>query len=116
MGGGEVEFLLTPARAERPGPKNYRCKIEGRQMRLAVVSDPCELTITMLDGSVWLPVGERPEIPPRRIVRTAGSARPLPAAAPATGSWPSFRGPQASGISEGQHLPSSWSAPRRAAT
>lgn len=33
----------------------------------------------------------------------------IPLAAPPTANWPSFRGPQASGISEGQNLPDHWS-------
>jgi outer membrane protein assembly factor BamB len=47
--------------------------------------------------------------PPRRIVRTAGATgAPLPAAAPANGSWPSFRGRLAAGIADGQNLPDRW--------
>src|SRR5262249_46218151 len=49
-------------------------------------------------------------IPERKIVRTAAPASPLPAATPAAGSWPSFRGPQASGGAGGQHLPGRWDA------
>ena len=40
------------------------------------------------------------------ISRVASS--PLPGPAPAAGSWPSFRGPVASGVAEDQHLPDSW--------
>jgi outer membrane protein assembly factor BamB len=48
-------------------------------------------------------------IPERKIVRTAApNAAPLPKAAPEAGSWPSFRGPQASGIASGQNLPDRW--------
>ncbi len=48
-------------------------------------------------------------IPDRRILRTAAEpARPLPMAAPATNSWPSFRGPDASGVADGQRLPDQW--------
>jgi outer membrane protein assembly factor BamB len=35
---------------------------------------------------------------------------PLPAAAPDTGSWPSFRGRLATGVAEGQNLPDRWDA------
>lgn len=46
---------------------------------------------------------------PRRIVRTAADRLPsLPAAGASTGSWPSFRGPEASGAADGQNLPDSW--------
>jgi outer membrane protein assembly factor BamB len=45
----------------------------------------------------------------RRIVRTATEQkRALPPAAPGTGSWPSFRGAQASGVADGQRLPDRW--------
>jgi len=45
----------------------------------------------------------------RRIVRTAADRLPsLPAAAPSSGSWPSFRGPEASGVADGQNLPDIW--------
>src|SRR4030095_16661760 len=33
---------------------------------------------------------------------------PFPSPAPATGSWPSFRGREASGVSDGQNLPDKW--------
>jgi outer membrane protein assembly factor BamB len=45
----------------------------------------------------------------RRITRTLAPARgELPRAAPAAGSWPSFRGPSASGVADGQRLPDRW--------
>ena len=63
----------------------------------------------ILDRSTWRRAGEKQSIPERRIVRTAMSARPsLPSAAPAAGSWPSFRGPAASGIADGMRLPDTW--------
>jgi outer membrane protein assembly factor BamB len=63
----------------------------------------------MLDHSTWRQPGETVPIPERRIVRTA-APRPaaLPNAAADRGSWPSFRGPQASGIAEGMRLPDTW--------
>ncbi len=60
------------------------------------------------------PAGERAPVPLRRIVRTAASSLPrLPAAASARGSWPSFRGAQASGVADGQHLPDRWDVKTR---
>ena len=45
----------------------------------------------------------------RRIARTAAPKRgTLPRATPSTGAWPSFRGPQASGVADGQRLPDRW--------
>jgi outer membrane protein assembly factor BamB len=57
-------------------------------------------------GQAATPQGTAPE---RRIVRTV-IERPLalPDAGTAGGSWPSFRGPQASGVAEGQNLPDRW--------
>ena len=51
------------------------------------------------------------EMPPpvRRITRTAApKLRPLSPAKPGTGSWPSFRGPGASGTVDGINLPDKW--------
>jgi outer membrane protein assembly factor BamB len=49
--------------------------------------------------------------PPRKITLTS-SARPSAHAKGVTskGNWPSFRGPNASGIAEGQNLPDQWNA------
>src|SRR5262245_4818670 len=45
----------------------------------------------------------------RRIMRTGPEQKPaLPTAAPRTGSWPSFRGTEASGVADGQRLPDRW--------
>ena len=63
----------------------------------------------ILHDSTWLPEGEKPVILERRIVRTGNDGPPtLPVAAASRGSWPSFRGPNASGIADGQHLPDRW--------
>jgi outer membrane protein assembly factor BamB len=63
----------------------------------------------ILDHSTWAPAGEAKTIEPRRIVRSGGGRAPA-RANPNTskGSWPSFRGPQASGIAEQQNLPDKW--------
>ncbi|HEX5732003.1 MAG TPA: PQQ-binding-like beta-propeller repeat protein, partial [Blastocatellia bacterium] len=63
----------------------------------------------ILDRSTWSPPEEVKQIAPRRIVRTAGNrapARPEPNGK--AGNWPSFRGPQASGVAERQNLPDKW--------
>ena len=63
----------------------------------------------ILHDSSWLPDGEKPAVAARRIVRTGGdSARDLPVAGSSKGSWPSFRGPNASGVADGQHIPDRW--------
>jgi outer membrane protein assembly factor BamB len=74
-----------------------------------VVSDACTPRRMILDRSEWRPSGEAVIVPERKIVRTAAPSRvAIPAAAPAAGSWPSFRGAEASGVADGQHLPDHW--------
>ena len=64
------------------------------------------LTVALLGISATVPV------PERKIVRTGPDVAPtLAAAAPAKGSWPSFRGPNASGVADGQNLPDAWNGP-----
>ncbi|HEX2272160.1 MAG TPA: PQQ-binding-like beta-propeller repeat protein, partial [Pyrinomonadaceae bacterium] len=56
-----------------------------------------------------LPAGESVARPARNFIRTSHArppARPKPATS--SGSWPSFRGPNASGVAEGQNLPDQW--------
>ena len=48
----------------------------------------------------------------RRITHSAVARKAaLPEPAPAAGSWPSFRGPSASGVADGQRLPDRWDGP-----
>jgi outer membrane protein assembly factor BamB len=83
--------------------------VNGAHVTFGLVADDCVPRRMILDRSVWRPSGEAAAIPTRKIVRTAAPRRaPLPAPAPAAGSWPSFRGPQASGIADGQNLPDRW--------
>jgi len=64
----------------------------------------------ILDRSEWLPPGTVLPKAPRAIVRTAGATTgALPRASEPAGAWPSFRGREASGIADGQHLPDHWS-------
>ncbi|HEX5069761.1 MAG TPA: PQQ-binding-like beta-propeller repeat protein [Vicinamibacterales bacterium] len=106
---GEVEFALAPAPQGCAEPGKYRYRIEGRQVGFDLVTDACQTRRMMIGGSAWWPAGEKPPIPDRKIARTAAAApKALPAASPAGGSWPSFRGLQAAGIAEGQNLPDTW--------
>ncbi|HXQ69675.1 MAG TPA: PQQ-binding-like beta-propeller repeat protein [Pyrinomonadaceae bacterium] len=94
------------------GPGKYRATSDGKHVSMGVVSDECKVRMMILDGSTWLPAGEAVAKPVRNFVRTA-SARPSssrPNARAANGSWPSFRGPNASGVAEGQNLPNEWNA------
>jgi len=63
----------------------------------------------ILDRSTWVPADEARTILPRQIVRTAGARAPSRADTKTPiGIWPSFRGPQASGIAEQQNIPDRW--------
>jgi outer membrane protein assembly factor BamB len=74
-----------------------------------VVADECTPRRMIIDRSTWRPASEVEAPPVRRIVRTvAPSTSPLPSAGGSSGSWPSFRGPNASGIAKSQHLPDTW--------
>jgi outer membrane protein assembly factor BamB len=65
----------------------------------------------ILDRSVWRPVGESDPIPARRIQHLPVTPLPpLPTPSNVAGSWPSFRGAAARGVSDGQHLPDTWNA------
>jgi len=101
--------IAAPDEPKCPGTGRYRFRVEGTHLLLTLIDDSCEPRRMVLHDSTWLPDGEKPAIVARRIIRTGGDAMPtLPAAAPAAGSWPSFRGPNASGVADGQQLPDRW--------
>ncbi len=107
--GGEVELLWSEGPGGCSGPGRYRFRVAGARLNFELVSDECVPRRMVLDGSMWRPEGETEVVPERRIVRTGGESSPLPSDAETSpGSWPSFRGPQASGVSEGQNLPDRW--------
>lgn len=107
--GGEVEFSMSGGPKGCEGPGRYRARVEGERVSFDVVSDECVPRRMILNRSTWAPAAEVKRIAPRRIVRTAG-ARPPARPEPDTqgGNWPSFRGPQASGVAERQSLPDRW--------
>ena len=91
----------------RPGV--YKFTIDGLLVTLTAVTDECKLRNTLLNESRWLPRGAELRVPPRHITQHAGSARgPLAPVARGTGHWPSFRGAEAAGVAENQHLPDRW--------
>lgn len=106
--GSEVELSMSggPGGCDQPG--KYRFATDGKGLSLDLVADECMPRRMILDRSAWVPVGEAVSKPERKFTRTA-SARPSAHAGNAKGSWPSFRGPQASGIADGQNLPDEWS-------
>jgi uncharacterized protein (TIGR01244 family) len=107
--GAELEMLMTGGPNGCEGPGKYRFNTDGRGLSLDLVSDDCRPRKMILDRSSWRPAGETGARTPRTITRTS-KARPPSRPIPASGSWPSFRGPQASGVIDGQNLPDQWNA------
>ena len=107
--GQQIE-LIVPANAPGGcgGPGRYQFRVDGRRVSFDLVADGCEPRRMILDHSSWLPAGDARPIPQRHLVGTMVERAPLPAAEARAGSWPSFRGAQASGVADGQHLPDTW--------
>jgi len=106
---GAIELLTPDAAGGCDKPARYGYVIAGTRVTFSVIADDCTARRMILDRSEWRPSGEPERMPERKIVRTAAPARAaLPAAMPAAGSWPSFRGAQASGVADGQNLPDHW--------
>ncbi|MEK6280221.1 MAG: PQQ-binding-like beta-propeller repeat protein [Acidobacteriota bacterium] len=111
MQGTQIELLMTGGPGGCDGPGRYGLRTDGNKLSFELVSDACRVRQMILDRSTWLPNSESVSVPPRSITRTAGargSSRPNPAGQ--KGSWPSFRGAQASGVAERQDLPDTWNA------
>lgn len=109
--GDEIELSTSGGLKGCDGPGRYRVRIDGSRVSFDLVSDECMPRRMILDRSTWSPVGEVVTKVPRRIIRTARArppARPAPNSNNPKGSWPSFRGPQASGVADRQNLPDRW--------
>jgi outer membrane protein assembly factor BamB len=107
--GNRVTLTITNGLKDCHEAGVYTFSVDGQKISFALVSDGCTPRRMILDRSEWLPHGVTSPIPPRRIVHSRGTARGrLPAAAPGTGHWPSFRGREAAGIVEQQNLPDRW--------
>jgi outer membrane protein assembly factor BamB len=103
-----AEMVLSTS--ECAGPGRYRFLVEGSRLSFSLTADECAARRMILDRSAWRPMGEKDPTPARKITLTrAPNPKPLPEPAPAAGGWPSFRGPQASGVAEEQRLPDDWS-------
>ena len=107
----ELTLVTTGGPPQCSGPGRYRFQVERARVTLSVVVDECTPRRMLFYGSTWRPEGEAVPVPERRIVRTGPARAPaLPKPAPPKGSWPSFRGPNASGVADGQELPDGWNA------
>lgn len=113
MNATEIQ-LATPSVRDCSSPGRYRVAVDVGRVRFDLVSDECTPRRMILDRSSWRPLGEVDAVPERRIVRTAAERLPtLPNAGSAAGSWPSFRGREAAGMADGQHLPDRWDGKTR---
>jgi outer membrane protein assembly factor BamB len=111
LNGSEIELTMSGGPGGCDGPGKYQSRVDGKKVTFELVSDDCRVRRMIVDRSVWSPAEEVRTITPRRITRTAHArvtSRNRPA--PETGSWPSFRGPQAAGALDGQNLPDKWDA------
>ncbi|MEK6322345.1 MAG: PQQ-binding-like beta-propeller repeat protein [Acidobacteriota bacterium] len=109
--GDEIELSTTGGPKGCDGPGRYRIRVDGNRVNFDLISDECTVRRMIIDHSTWTPTGEVKTMAPRRIVRTAGERAPSrPDPNTSNGSWPSFRGQQASGIAERQNLPDRWDA------
>jgi outer membrane protein assembly factor BamB len=107
--GTEIELTMSggPGGCDKTGRYQYR--VDGTRLNFEVIEDTCTVRSIILNHSTWIPATETVTLPPRNIVRTAGKSGSIGSkAGDGKGSWPSFRGPQASGIAEQQNLPERW--------
>ena len=104
-----VETTGGPARMPCTTPGRYKYRVEGTRVMLTTVDDACVPRQMVMRESTWRRQGEGDTAPERKIVRSGPERAPkLPAATPTRGTWPSFRGPNASGVADGQNLPDRW--------
>jgi outer membrane protein assembly factor BamB len=109
--GDEIELSTTGGPKDCNGPGRYRIRVDRNHLSFDLISEECTVRIMIIDHSTWAPTEEVKTIAPRRIVRTGGARAPSrPDPTTPNGSWPSFRGQQASGIAERQNLPDRWDA------
>lgn len=115
-----VELTMSggPGGCDGIGRYEYRVGDQSKDRKTSnslsfkLVSDDCVVRRMIMDGSVWTPAEAARSVPTRNIKLTAGGRLSLKRSDQknANGNWPSFRGPQASGIAENQNLPDRWDA------
>ncbi|MBA3239831.1 MAG: hypothetical protein H0T60_01225, partial [Acidobacteria bacterium] len=109
--GDEIELSMPSGPDGCQGPGRYRLRTDGSRISFDLVSDDCTPRRMILDRSTWSPASEVKIKATRRIVWAKGARAPArPDPNTSRGSWPSFRGAQASGVAERQNLPDRWDA------
>lgn len=112
--GSEVQLMMSGGPGGCDGPGRYSYRVEGdtaKRVNFAAVADDCRPRKMILDGSSWMPADEA-RVTPARQIKTTPLARVSLKRPPSNldGNWPSFRGPEASGIADKQNLPDTWNA------
>jgi outer membrane protein assembly factor BamB len=106
-----IELTMSGGPGGCDGAGRYRFQVDGGRVSFDLLSDDCMPRRMILDRSTWTPAGQTRAVPTRTITLAAGARAPSrPNSDKQNGSWPSFRGPQASGIAEKQNLPDRWDA------
>ncbi len=106
--GSEIELSMAGGPNGCEGPGRYQVAGDGTHVTFSLVSDGCVPRRMILDRSTWSPVDERQKLAPRVLKLTSGTHSLRGSTSSANGSWPSFRGANASGIAEKQDLPERW--------
>jgi outer membrane protein assembly factor BamB len=112
--GAVVELTMSGGPGGCDGTGRYEFRVDStnnNRVSFKLITDDCAVRRIIVDGSVWAPADEARTLPTRSITLTSGARLSLSADQKnSNGSWPSFRGPQASGIAEKQNLPDRWDA------
>ena len=113
--GAVIELTMSGGPGGCDGPGRYEYRVDektGDRLSFKLISDDCEVRRMIVDGSTWLPADQAGTRAPRQILLTTVTSLSSSLRAPKNlrGSWPSFRGPEASGIAEQQNLPDRWDA------
>jgi outer membrane protein assembly factor BamB len=113
--GAAIELTISggPKGCDGTGRYDYQVTDNGKGLKFTLIADDCVVRRIIVDGSQWTPADEPRIVATRQITRVAGARLSLRANDHKNGSWPSFRGPEASGIAEKQNLPDRWDAKTR---
>ena len=110
--GAVIEFTTSGGPKGCDGPGRYDFSVTGdssKRVSFKLIADECMVRRIIVDGSTWTPASEARAIPVRKIKLTTGEKLASRSDRKNdNGSWPSFRGPQASGVAEKQNLPDRW--------